>query len=213
MVNNKTKYIENKYDAVNDFIDEENRYAMHFRKYKTANLFKIYALYASLVILVLAFLILFSAISYWFYKEKPEHIFNTVNYYNTDDSAIKLLELSKEAIAKDEQTLNIISGEVIQVVNKVHDEYVIFKLSTVTINKVLYDVTTGWKYKKDEFKYPYRQYCYLDYPYKDLDKVNIYLLYKDGKEKIKPYINDRRNKMLLNDYDFEEASKKCIFKS
>ena len=43
MTTNQTEYTISNFTAVNDFIDEEKKYASHFRKFKIARLFKRYA--------------------------------------------------------------------------------------------------------------------------------------------------------------------------
>ena len=201
---NQTEYKISNFNAVNDFIDEEKRYASHFRKYKIARLFKRYALYTSLFILSVAILILFAGIAYWLWHAQPNQIFKStttnVTNYNLKDDIAELKDLLNDIEAN--------SGEIPKSIEK---EFVIFQSQSYELeNGDQAEVFTGWKFKPDELDYPYRQYCYLSLDSKtntsDFDNVN--LINKFGIEN-EVEVEFASNKVSY--YDFEAAKSKCIF--
>ena len=205
MRTNKTEYSISNFNAVNDFIDEENRYASHFRKYKIARLFKRYALYTSLFILSVAILILFAGIAYWLWHAQPNQIFKStttnVTNYNLKDDSEELKELLNDIEAN--------SGEISQSIEK---EFVIFQSQSYELeNGDLTSVHTGWSFKPEELSYPYQQYCYLSLKSKtstaDYDRVN--LMDKFG---IENPVEVEFDSNKVGYYDFEAAKSKCIFK-
>ena len=203
---NKTEYSINNFTAVNDFIDEEKRYASHFRKFKIARLFKRYALYSSLLILSLAILILFVGITYWLLQSKPNQIFKSTTTNITNYDLKNNLEELKKLVEKNS------SPNVTNEIISVEEEYVIFRYEDFELeNGGSASVHTGWKFKPENLDFPYRQYCYLSLPsnIKSSISMKVDLMNKFGFDS--PIETDFDNS-IVDYYDFESAKSKCNFK-
>ena len=164
---NKTEYTVNNFSAVNEFIDEENRYAKHFRKFKIASLFKKYAIYGSLLIVAISLLILSLGIAYWLYNNQPAQLIkissSSVTQINNEDELKELKKLAEDNKIDD-----------LDQIQKIDQEYVIFKIQSFILeNEDFAEVHTGWRYKPDDLNYPYLQYCYLSIPSKPNSSISM----------------------------------------
>ena len=206
MTTNQTEYTISNFTAVNDFIDEEKKYASHFRKFKIARLFKRYALYSSLLIVSLAILILFVGITYWLLQSKPNQIFKSTTTNITNyDLKNNLEELKK--LVENNSSPNV-TNEIINV----EEEYVIFRRENFELeNGDSSSVHTGWKFKPENLDFPYFQYCYLSLP-SNVDSsisMTVVLMNKSGSDSL---IETDFDNSIVGYYDFESAKSKCNFK-
>ena len=202
---NKTEYTVNNFSAVNEFIDEENRYAKHFRKFKIASLFKKYAIYGSLLIVAISLLILSLGIAYWLYNNQPAQLIkissSSVTQINNEDELKELKKLAEDNKIDD-----------LDQIQKIDQEYVIFKIQSFILeNEDFAEVHTGWRYKPDDLNYPYLQYCYLSIPSKPNSSISMTIKLAK-KMKFEDIVDAQYNENEINYFDFESAKSQCIFK-
>ncbi len=202
---NKTEYTVNNFSAVNEFIDEENRYAKHFRKFKIASLFKKYAIYGSLLIVAISLLILSLGIAYWLYNNQPAQLIkissSSVTQINNEDELKELKKLAEDNKIDD-----------LDQIQKIDQEYVIFKIQSFILeNEDFAEVHTGWRYKPDDLNYPYLQYCYLSIPSKPNSSISM-TIQLAKKMKFEDIVDAQYNENEINYFDFESAKSQCIFK-
>ena len=202
---NKTEYTVNNFSAVNEFIDQENRYAQHFRKFKIASLFKKYAIYGSLLIVAIALLILSIGIAYWLYNNQPAQLIkissNSVTQINNEDELEELKKLAEDNKIDD-----------LDQIQKIDQEYVIFKIQSFILeNEDQAEVHTGWRYKPNDLNYPYLQYCYLSIPSKPNSSITMTIQLAQ-KLKFEDIVDAQYNENEINYFDFEAAKSQCIFK-
>lgn len=202
---NKTEYTINNFSAVNEFIDEENRYAKHFRKFKIASLFRKYAIYGSLLIVTISLLILSIGIAYWLYNNQPAQLIkissSSVTQINNEDELKELKKLAEDNKIDD-----------LDQIQKIDQEYVIFKIQSFILeNEDFAEVHTGWRYKPDDLNYPYLQYCYLSIPSKPNSSISM-TIQLAKKMKFEDIVDAQYNENEINYFDFESAKSQCIFK-
>lgn len=202
---NKTEYTVNNFSAVNEFIDEENRYAKHFRKFKIASLFKKYTIYGSLLIVAISLLILSLGIAYWLYNNQPAQLIkissSSVTQINNEDELKELKKLAEDNKIDD-----------LDQIQKIDQEYVIFKIQSFILeNEDFAEVHTGWRYKPDDLNYPYLQYCYLSIPSKPNSSISM-TIQLAKKMKFEDIVDAQYNENEINYFDFESAKSQCIFK-
>lgn len=202
---NKTEYNVNNFSAVNEFIDEENRYAKHFRKFKIASLFRKYAIYGSLLIVAISLLILSIGIAYWLYNNQPAQLIkissSSVTQINNEDELKELKKLAEDNKIDD-----------LDQIQKIDQEYVIFKIQSFILeNEDFAEVHTGWRYKPDDLNYPYLQYCYLSIPSKPNSSISM-TIQLAKKMKFEDIVDAQYNENEINYFDFESAKSQCIFK-
>ena len=202
---NKTEYTVNNFSAVNEFIDEENRYAKHFRKFKIASLFKKYAIYGSLLIVAISLLILSLGIAYWLYNNQPAQLIkissSSVTQINNEDELKELKKLAEDNKIDD-----------LDQIQKIDQEYVIFKIQSFILeNEDFAEVHTGWRYKPDDLNYPYLQYCYLSIPSKPNSSISM-TIQLAKKMEFEDIVDAQYNENEINYFDFESAKSQCIFK-
>tara|TARA_B100001027_G_C16143179_1_gene274610 strand:+ start:77 stop:694 length:618 start_codon:yes stop_codon:yes gene_type:complete len=202
---NKTEYTVNNFSAVNEFIDEENRYAKHFRKFKIASLFRKYAIYGSLLIVAISLLILSIGIAYWLYNNQPAQLIkissSSVTQINNEDELKELKKLAEDNKIDD-----------LDQIQKIDQEYVIFKIQSFILeNEDFAEVHTGWRYKPDDLNYPYLQYCYLSIPSKPNSSISM-TIQLAKKMKFEDIVDAQYNENEINYFDFESAKSQCIFK-
>ena len=202
---NKTEYTVNNFSAVNEFIDEENRYAKHFRKFKIASLFRKYAIYGSLLIVAISLLILSIGIAYWLYNNQPAQLIkissSSVTQINNEDELKELKKLAEDNKLDD-----------LDQIQKIDQEYVIFKIQSFILeNEDFAEVHTGWRYKPDDLNYPYLQYCYLSIPSKPNSSISM-TIQLAKKMKFEDIVDAQYNENEINYFDFESAKSQCIFK-
>ena len=202
---NKTEYTVNNFSAVNEFIDEENRYAKHFRKFKIASLFKKYAIYGSLLIVAISLLIWSLGIAYWLYNNQPAQLIkissSSVTQINNEDELKELKKLAEDNKIDD-----------LDQIQKIDQEYVIFKIQSFILeNEDFAEVHTGWRYKPDDLNYPYLQYCYLSIPSKPNSSISM-TIQLAKKMKFEDIVDAQYNENEINYFDFESAKSQCIFK-
>ena len=193
------------FSAVNNFIDEESRRVKQVRRRRTVNIFKKYLLYFSLLFISIGIFILFLALSYWLFFDKPNQIvkvdgdqtYNTSNYNLSQD--IDRLE----QIVKDQKKLN----ETEKIEQNVKEEYIIFRSREVLLsNNFKAEIVTGYKFKPENINYPHRQYCY----FLNKERVWINLMEKIGKKFPTPYSSNNQSVSLD---DFNKAKSFCNFRN
>lgn len=193
------------FSAVNNFIDEESRRVKQVRRRRTANIFKKYLLYFSLLLISIGIFIVFLALSYWLFFDKPNQIvkvdgdqtYNTSNYNLSQD--IDRLE----QIVKDQKKLN----ETEKIEQNVKEEYIIFRSREVLLsNNFKAEIHTGYKFKPENINYPYSQYCYFH----NKERVWIDLMQKEGKKLPTSYSSNNQSVSLE---DFNKAKSFCIFRN
>ena len=201
MPNNKTEYSISNFSAVNNFIEEEEKYSKQFRKIQTARLFKRYSLYGSLVIISLAILTLCIGTVYWLKNNDLNYLIGgkTVveNYNLSNTDAKKILENLNEQQEDSFVYLNSITKKITIFFSK----QLIFQDGTNT------NIHVGWNFKLDNFEYPNYQYCYLDIPTEQGEwEDSLDLMYKNKKEEPKEHLKARDN---LSVFDFNNAIGIC----
>ena len=194
MTNSKTEYSISNFSHVNDFIEEEEKFAQQFRKIQTARLFKRYALYGSLIIISLAILTLCIGTVYWLKT-------NDLNYLIGEKTIVENYNLSNTDAKAFLEDLKNQQEESIVYKNSVTKKFTIFQSKQFTLNdNTSVTIHVGWNFNPENFDYPYEQYCYLDKFLKKGRWENIPLINKIGKEepKERPHIRDNLDILDIN---------------
>jgi len=194
MTNSKTEYSISNFSHVNDFIEEEEKFAQQFRKIQTARLFKRYALYGSLIIISLAILTLCIGIVYWLKT-------NSLNYLIGEKTVVENYNLSNTDAKTLLEDLKKQQEDSIVYQQSITKEFTIFHSKQHTLNdNTPVNIHVGWNFSLDDFDYPYEQYCYLSLPMKKGKSEHIPLINKIGKEepKERPYARNNLDILDIN---------------
>ena len=199
---NANGYETNDFSALNKFIDDEKKFTNSYKSQITTEYLRLFFLYLGIFIICLGiFLVL---LAYSDHIRKSEKVIQKVVYedrvIDQRSSADKTEDDQKSVFEKiiGDNESNQYNRETANV--STMKEYVIFTAATFTDSKNnVYEVNTGHRFKKDEFKSPYTSYCYLQY-----DTHTIRLYRADNL----PSFHARYKNIISYD-DFIDAREKC----
>jgi len=195
----RNNYETNDFSAVNQFIDDEKRFAESFRSRIRATYLRMALLSLSIFIVCLGIFLLLGAYAYHIYKS--EKIIEKVIYEerviteNIDKKPFQQIEQNKE---------NNLTSESPKAENNIKKDYTIFSQQVLFgENGKEWNITTGNKFKKDEYDKPFSKFCYTRAD-SGFVRIGLYT------GQYLPASYDSKYRQYISRSDFKGAQDRCL---
>ncbi len=195
----RDSYEINDFSAVNQFIDDEKKFAQSFRSKIRAAYIRMGLMSLSIFIVCLGVFLLLAAYAYHIYKSEKviEKVIVEERVIMENSPKVPFKEIESNRDFND--TNNVTTGSK----DQVKKDYYIFSSQTfIDTKNIEQTVHTGNVFKKNEYDKPYHKFCYVDVGFPPT-KISLY----SDSEKL---TYDSSYRSYISSTDFQRAQGKCL---